>query len=433
MPIPVGVWKKSILEYPALAWKGFFAMSYLLNPNCLRNVLFLGFSVGASSLSASPFDKTNCDVLASPCSSSPLGIIEKGDPPRQFSTFPEPFQPSGIADSGTPRSVLSESNAPTSFSNSTPSSNGASSSGSGFGNLNLFSGSSTGDSFAASAPGTYIDNAIITNMFRFRIDTAYNNSLPDRAEFFYGQCGCFGGNAPGPGSPARLGNAATANANVDYQEFVPYFERAFSSRFSMFAETPFRLINPDVTDNTGGLSDINVGIKTAIVSRNRQYLTGQFRVYAPTGDAQRGLGNGHASLEPALLYLSRRNDRLIIQSEFRVWIPLSDSTFQGRNFAGTILRYGIGGGYDLLNLDTCCQRRRLTGTFETVGWTITSGQGFDASTNTPFDATGDTIVNVKSGLRYTFGRRSLAASYGKPITGDRWYSDLIRVEYRYAF
>lgn len=398
-------------------------MFILLDSKRLRNVLFLSLAMGARSLTASPADTISCDTISSPNRGvSPLGLVEQGDLPRQFSTFPEPFQPESSGTESTP------------FSGSTPST--TSTGGSGFGDLNLFSGSSTGDSFAASAPGTYIDNAIINNMFRFRVDTGYNNFLPDRAEYFYGQCGCFGGNAPGPGDPATIGNPgtpATSNSDVDFQEFVPYFERALSSRFSMFVETPFRLINPDVTENTGGPGDMNFGIKSAIVSRDRQYLTAQFRVYVPTGDAKSGLGNGHVSLEPGLLYLSRRSDRLIVQSEFQVWIPLSDSQFQGRNFAGTILRYGVGGGYDLLNLDTCGQRRRLTGTFETVGWTITSGQGFDARSGTVFDASGDTIVNIKSGLRYTFGRRSLAASYGKPVTGDRWYSDLARVEYRYAF
>lgn len=407
-----------------------------LSSKSLRSVLFLGVAVSAGSLHASPWGKTSCDAVILPSRTEPLGIIEQGELPRQFSTFPAPFQTGNndsVSTPGTPGSVLSGNSTPTQFSGNTPSTTSGSG---GIGDLNLFSGSSGGDSFAANAPGTYIDNAVISNMFRFRVDTAYNNSLPDRAEFFYGQCGCFGGNARGPGSPAVIGNPGSpgiANSNVDYQEFVPYFERAFSKRFSMFAETPFRLINPDMTQNTGGLSDMNFGFKSSIVSSNHQYLTAQFRVYVPTGDARSGLGNGHTSLEPGLLYLSRRNDRLIIQSEFRVWIPLSDAQAQGRNFAGTILRYGIGGGYDLLNLDTCGQRRRLTGTFETVGWTITSGQGFDATSNTLFNASGDTIVNVKSGLRYTFGRRSLAGSYGKPVTGDRWYSDMFRVEYRYAF
>lgn len=304
--------------------------------------------------------------------------------------------------------------------------NGAgASNGGGFGNLSLTSGSSPGSSFAAMAPGTYVDSAIISDMFRYRFDAAYDNPLPDRAEFFYGQCGCFGGNAPGPLKPER---------SVDYQEFTPYLERAVSPGFSLFAEAPVRFINPEINDNTGGMGDINFGFKGSLYNTESQFLTAQLRVYAPTGDADRGLGTGHASLEPGVLYLGRVNDRLATQGEFRVWIPLSDSQFQGRNFAGTVLRTGFGTGYDLVNLDTCSQRRRLTGTFETVAWYITDGLAFGGVDNpVVLDADNDTIVNLKTGLRYSAGRQSIASSYGFAVTGDRWYSDIMRLEYRYAF
>lgn len=303
---------------------------------------------------------------------------------------------------------------------------GGAPSGGGFGNLSLTSGSSPGSSFAAMAPGSYIDNAVIADMFRYRFDAGYNNPLPDRAEFFYGQCGCFGGNAQGPPELER---------SIDYQEFTPYFERAISPGFSLFAEAPVRFINPDINDNTGGMGDINFGFKGSLYRTDSQHWTAQFRVYAPTGDADRGLGTGNVSLEPGVLYLGRVNDRLITQGEFRVWIPLSDSQVPGRgNFAGTILRAGYGGGYDLLNLDTCAQRRRLTGTFETVAWYITDGLAFGGIDNpVVLDADNDTIVNLKSGLRYTAGRQSIASTYGFAVTNDRWYSDIMRLEYRYAF
>lgn len=332
--------------------------------------------------------------------------------------------PSAMNTSPTQGDFGSQAGTPSSGGSSAGSGGGASSGG-GFGNISLTSGSSPGSSFAAMAPGTYIDSAVISNMFRYRFDAAYNNPLPDRAEFFYGQCGCFGGNAPGPLKPER---------SVDYQEYTPYLERAISPGFSLFAETPVRFINPDINDNTGGMGDINFGFKGSLYHTDSQFLTAQLRVYAPTGDADRGLGTGHASLEPGVLYLGRVNDRLITQGEFRVWIPLSDSQFQGRNFAGTVLRAGFGGGYDLVNLDTSTKRRRLTGTFETVAWYITDGLAFGGVDNpVVLDADNDTIVNLKTGLRYTAGRQSIASSYGFAVTGDRWYSDIMRLEYRYAY
>jgi hypothetical protein len=300
----------------------------------------------------------------------------------------------------------------------------AGSSGGGFSGLDFISGSTSGSSFAAMAPGSYIDNAVVTNMFRVRFDAAYNNPLPDRVEFFYAQCGILGGRGP-----------AIAETNVDYQELTPYFEKALTRRFSLFLETPVRFINPELNDNATGFGDLQAGFKRAIYAQDNQYLTAQLRVFTPTGNPARGLGTGHASLEPALLYLGQRSDRLILQSEFRVWVPLSDSTQGNESFAGPVLRYGIGGGYDLLNMDTRCKRRRLQGTLEAVGWTITNGFATDGSLANPaaIDVSGDTIVNIKTGLRYISGRNSLAAAYGVPVTGDQWYSDIFRIEYRYAY
>ena len=40
------------------------------------------------------------------------------------------------------------------------------------------------------APG-YVDFAVPITQFRLRFDAAYDDNRPDRAEFFYGKCGCF--------------------------------------------------------------------------------------------------------------------------------------------------------------------------------------------------------------------------------------------------
>ncbi len=348
------------------------------------------------------------------------------------SDFPSDYLPQTSASSPSDSVFQSQpsSSGPNNFGSSTPSNAG--------GNLRglSFSGtSSSGDMFVGLSPSSYIDNAIVGNQVRLRFDSAYDNPLPDRGEFFYGQCGCFGGGAPGP---------VLIERSVDYQEFMPYVERKLTSNFSAFIETPIRLINPVVNDNTAGFGDMRVGFKRALYKDRHNYLTGQFKIYIPTGDTDRGLGTGHVSLEPTLLFFQQRTDRLSLMGEFGVWIPISDTQVAGLgNFAGPILRYGLGAGYDIWVGDTCKQRRRLTGVFETVGWTLTDGLAFDGdaflnSNQTdalPFvkDAAGDTIVNVKMGARYTVGAQSIAASYGRAVTGDVWYKDIFRVEYRYLY
>jgi hypothetical protein len=284
------------------------------------------------------------------------------------------------------------------------------------------------------AAGAYIDSAIVGSRFRLRFDAGYNNPLPDRGEFFYGQCGCFGPGAPGPLLP---------ETDVDYQELTPYLEWAYSNQLSFFVEAPVRFINPEQNDNTAGLGDLNGGFKYAFIACPDEYLTAQLRVYAPTGDADRGLGTGHASIEPAILYFRRLTDSLVLQAEVRDWIPISDNAVNGQNFASNIIRYGVGFGYDLMqNCNECdpCSTDRLTLVGEFVGWTLTNGlalNGFNAindpNVNPVEDQAGVTIVNAKIGLRYTVGADSLYMGYGTALTNQTWYEDILRFEYIRAF
>ena len=104
------------------------------------------------------------------------------------------------------------------------------------------------------------------------------------------------------------------------------------------------------------------------------------------------------------------------------------------------MRYGIGVGHDLYRLNGCaycnrCADRRLTAVAEFVGWSILDGLGtVPTATTAPFgamqiDVAGDTIVNGKFGLRWTAQQKSIYVGYGRGLTGDVWYSDILRAEF----
>jgi hypothetical protein len=346
----------------------------------------------------------------------------------------------------------------------------------------LSSGAGVGSSAALNgAPGGYLDSAIPKTTFRLRYDAGFDLNRPDRASYFYGAWSelsfhphginnggvFFAANAPGPN---------ILPGHVNYQEASAYQEVAFGNRFSVFAEGPYRFINfqdlhednpeselkrlsadapspgskffpePANSDNNGppknnfnGWSDLQVGFKYAILADPDQYLTFQFRTYLPTGKASEGLGTGHVSLEPSLLFYQRLGERVTFQAQLTDWIPVDGGPIQGN-----VLSYGVGLGYDVY----CSEKLRITPITEFVGWTVLNGYesffGAVSATAPPglelplthgvADAGGNTIINGKIGVRTYFGEWSdLYIGYGRALTGDRWYKDIVRVEYRINF
>lgn len=297
--------------------------------------------------------------------------------------------------------------------------------------------------YVAVSPGGYLDVAAPVTMFRLRFDDAQNMNFPDRGEYFYAKCGCFRdmGIDPNAKGPSGL------NDSVSYRALRTHLEYAFSPKFSVFAELPVQWVhfsvnpgdgtnnpNADTTSpvNSAGYSDMNAGFKYAFIAERNRYLTFQLRTYIPTGDSYQGLGTGHVSLEPGLLYYHLLTERLIFQAEFKDFIPVSVSSF-----ASNVLEYGGGLGYIVFSND----RVVVTPMFEVVGWTFLGGEKFN-----PVDglhsADGDTIINVKPGVRVGFGdptvpagqqRHSIYFGWGHPITSDRLYEDIYRIEYRLLF
>jgi hypothetical protein len=261
----------------------------------------------------------------------------------------------------------------------------------------------------------YIDNAIPNNLVRLRVDAAYDNNRATRAEFFYARGAPLG---PGLPEPEPL---------VDYQEIFAYVEAKVRPNASVFIEAPVRLLNPEENANHAGYGDMTTGFKWAFLADCARVASFQFRVFVPTGDADKGLGTDHVSLEPGLLLLNRLSDRLRVESELRLWIPVG-----GTDFAGEVLRYGIGFSYG--------ERPRnawwVTPVVEFVGWTVLSGKEL-VTFNPPLiveEADGDTIVNAKFGLRIGYGDRcDFYMGYGRALTGDVWYKDIWRTELRLAF
>ena len=292
----------------------------------------------------------------------------------------------------------------------------------------------------------YIDNAIVGTQIRIRYDNAFGNVFPDRAEFFYAKCGCYRPNldpfAPGPVPDPPDPQGRVVETEIDYLDIRANLEYAFNRRFSWFVEVPFRYLKPEVNENAFGIADIQTGVKLAAVASPERYLTAQLRVFIPTGEAIRGLGTDHATVEPALLYLEKLSDRLTLESELAYWHPTSGSSTVGVNadpnpeaappgrFSGDVIRYGVGLSYNVSESEWS-----VSPVLELIGWTVRDGfktRSLDGIPDPPQiaePANGDTILNLKVGLRLG----PLYFGYGRSLTKDFWYNRIFRIEYRFVY
>jgi hypothetical protein len=215
---------------------------------------------------------------------------------------------------------------------------------------------------------------------------------------------------------------------VNYQELATTIEYQFAPRLSGFVETPWRNVHPEVNDHATGFGDMNAGFKYAFIHREDLVTTFQLRTYVPTGDARRGLGVDHTSLEPALLVYWRPDERWGVEGELRDWVPI-----EGTDFAGNVLRYGVGLHYDWLRNEEV----QVVPVVELVGWTVLGGRESVPASAGSFqvkDAAGDTILNAKVGMRFKLGGwGDMYAGYGRALTGDRWYANTFRLEWRVLY
>ena len=286
----------------------------------------------------------------------------------------------------------------------------------------------------------YIADSDIVSRVRFRADAGFQIEAPDRAEFFYAKCGCYrdlqGDPAYDPDAPGPGPGIVT---DMNFKQVYAHGELALTDRFSAFVMLPFRWIQPQAFaaapagsfENRGGIGDLQAGAKFALVNSPSSTVTVQVQGYFPTGDARKGLGTDHASVEPSLLLHQRVTDRLSVEGQVGDWHPIGGSAgvpvTSSDKFAGDVLFYGIGPSYELYR--SYNEDWTITPVVELVGWRVLNGFATGDG-----DASGTNIVNLKGGARIGWrDEASLYIGYGRALTEATWYDNILRVEYRVTF
>jgi hypothetical protein len=280
----------------------------------------------------------------------------------------------------------------------------------------------------------YLESSLVQTQVRVRMDAGFDSPRPDRAEYFYA------GTSTPPTGPVQR--------TLNFQEVYILGEYAPVKRLSGFVQVPFRWIQPVFVSGAtpsatppsppagAGISDVQAGMRFAIIASASRNLTVQLGTSFPSGNGNNGLGTGHSSIEPKALGFQRISDRAAIEAEVGDSHPNGGTTFVGatpaspaQSFSADVAMYGVGPSYELIRRD----KYSIAPVFELVSWHVFGGLQ-TGSNNVVQSAAGINILNAKLGARANFSNgSSIYAGYGRGLTSDIWYRNLFRVEYRRAF
>ena len=282
----------------------------------------------------------------------------------------------------------------------------------------------------------FSDYARPRTITRLRWDHVPDLMFPDRSEFFWAQDN---GKGNGPKPPAQWPKSGSnhpfhpnvvpiqykGEQSVLYNQLYMYQEAA-TARASFFIEYSYRSNDPLLTPHTAGFSDLFLGTKSLLLDCELLQLTFQFKTYLPTGNATKGLGTGHVSLEPSLLASLRLAPETYLQGQLAEWIPIGGDP----GYAGAVVHYHASLNHTVAHITPDSP---VIATFEFSGYTFQDGAYTDPILG-PVKSSGFTYFNLGPGLRMSICNNiDFGAAAAFPLTDPHWGNPQIRTELRFLY
>jgi hypothetical protein len=243
--------------------------------------------------------------------------------------------------------------------------------------------------------------------------------FPDRSEFFWARAD---GNGKGP----KLAAPLVGEQKVNYDDLTIYTETALGG-FSTFVEMPYRSLDPTLAPHASGFTDMNVGTKSLIFDCELIQATFQFRTYIPIGNTFKGLGNGHVSLEPSLLFALKLSRDTYLQGQLSEWIPLGGDP----GYAGSIFHSHFSLNHVLCRI---LPDVPIIATFEMNTWSFQHGQYTDPDLGPFQQSSGQTYVSAGPGLRlFVCDRIDFGVGTAFAVTSQHFAASEIRAVFRFRF
>jgi hypothetical protein len=219
---------------------------------------------------------------------------------------------------------------------------------------------------------------------RMRWDSGQAFILPDRNEFFWARAD---GNGLGPKPKAPF----LGERRLRHNDLILITEGGTATA-SLAVETVYRNLQADQFGHASGFNDMVLTSRTLLFDCELLQFAMLFRTHLPTGNASKGLGVGHTSLEPGAVVGIKLTPTTYLQTQVSQWIPLGGNPA----YAGLVLHYHTSVNQELCRIMPDVP---VLGTFEFAGYSFQDGNYTDPVLGSLQKSSGYTYAYLGGGMR----------------------------------
>lgn len=254
---------------------------------------------------------------------------------------------------------------------------------------------------------------------RFVWDLGLGLTDPDRAEYFWARADGMG-KGPSPVAPFK------GPLSVRYNQVSMYTE-AGSGAAAVTFTIPYERVDPEPGAPDAGFGDMTIGTKALLFDCELLQITFEMNTTMPAGNFNKGLGDGHVSLEPMLIFGLKLGADTYMQAEVGEWIPIGGDT----SYEGSILQFNISLNQVLFR---CLKDVPIIGTLELNTWSFQDGAYTDPLLGSFQKASGMTYVAPAVGIRlFVCDKCDFGFAAEFAVTQQHFADQLYRTEFRFRF